>query len=515
MTTNPGSLSQLGWSSEFLDLVRDLTCEQSMTTENHRASYPWIYDWPPSLATVIHDLLDPQSELAANQPRLHEILVRRYSASMKARQEDREVSKCSHLFTNGEHRTDSYEYQYHIHAHGSTVADHDGNLAAAITYYANLCPDIKDNFVIRGILGIGSYGAVFLAHKSEDKSNKLYAIKVEPLTTINASVNPVPYYGNPPSLAPLYYPEDLRLRYIPIEAFILLLVNGFDRFLKLDSVYSHQNFSAMVMEAQIDQEAQSRPYDPSGSIHDWLKEAKNQAVCNGAKLINRKQTSLNEIQACKVASHLFEAIAYLHDMGICNTDLSHGNYLVDEQLNTRMIDLGLLHFGVNDQDFSMHKTAYIPSYERSMTPELAIELTKSHWLRKFENQVEASVDIPHDVRQLTCWQLATIIYELLHGFAPWEEKEWDELIGGITEYMAHGIDYRRLGKVRERRGRIINEDLPISENLSQDCVDALRMMFVKNPEERPSIEMMATFPWFGQWTSHSPEEFQRPPFPPS
>lgn len=176
-----------------------------------------------------------------------------------------------------------------------------------------------------------------------------------------------------------------------------------------------------------------------------------------------------------------------------------------------MIDLGQLHFGLRDEDFFRQATTYIPFYEKFMTPELAIEFTKAHWIRESaRTSWSIHVDLPHDIRRLTCWQLAAIIYELLHGFAPWEEKEWNERIEGIVNYRDGAHQAPRLRKVRERRGRIINEDLPIDEYLSQDCVDALQMMFVKDPEKRPTLEEMASFTWFGQWSYHSAEEFQRP-----
>lgn len=61
----------------------------------------------------------------------------------------------------------------------------------------------------------------------------------------------------------------------------------------------------------------------------------------------------------------------------------------------------------------------------------------------------------------------------------------------------------------ERRDRVINEELPIDENLSQDCVDVLRAMFTKDPEKRPTLHGLASFPWFqGHWMNEG--AFRRP-----
>ncbi|PYI00675.1 kinase-like protein [Aspergillus sclerotiicarbonarius CBS 121057] len=470
--------------------------------------------WSSDLATSIHDLLDPGSFLAASHPRLHEVLARRYLTSMDPRPMQ-EVSKCGHLL-NGTNRTDSYEYQYQIHAQPQSVAEYGGTLEAATLYHANICSILLTDFVIKGIIGVGTFGVVFLAHKRGDPDKRPYAIKVEPLFTINTSVNPPPNMPpRSPHVAPLYYSQQGRLHYIPIEAYVLLLVDGCDKFPSLDSVYSHQYFSATVMEAHVEQDARTRNSNNEfASVYDWLKPENMFPAFSGAKLLDRKKASLNEIQACKVSSHLFEATAYLQDMHLCNTDLSHSNYLVDEQLNrqARMIDLGLLHFGLRDANFFKERAAYIPFYEKFMTPELAVEFTKSHWLTESERTSSwtVRVDLPHDIRRLTRWQLAAITYELLHGFAPWEEKEWNEQIGGIVNYMDNAVPSPRVRKVLERRGRIINMELPIDEKLSQDCVDALRMMFVKDPQKRPILEEMASFNWFGQWSYHCAEEFQRP-----
>ncbi|RAK95238.1 Protein kinase domain-containing protein [Aspergillus ibericus CBS 121593] len=505
----------LDWSSEFLSLF--LTLRQLyMPADEHELYFDWTYGWT-GLATSIHDLLDPGSFLAASHPRLHEVLTRRYSASMASRP-GQEVSKCSHL-AGGVNRTDSLEYQYQIHLQPQSVIEYGGQMEAAATYHANLCSTLLTDFMVRGIIGIGTFGVVFLAHKRGYPvphgpiSNQLYAIKVEPLFTINTCVNPLlDGSARSPHVAPLYDAQLETLRYLPIEALVLLLVDGCDKFPSLDSVYSHQFFSATVMEAQVDQEAQNRPYHENASVWDWLRPENRFHAFNGAKLLNRKKTSLAEIQACKVSSHLFEATAYLQDMRLCNTDISHNNYLVDEQLNAKMIDLGLLHFGLRDADFWQETATYIPFYEKFMTPELALESTKSHWARESVHSPgwPTRVDLPHDVRRLTRWQLAAITYELLHGFVPWEEKEWDERIGGIVNYLDGAEPFLRMRKVQERRSRIINKDLPIDENLSQDCVDALRMMFVKDPQQRPTLEEMASFTWFGQWSYHSAEEFRRP-----
>lgn len=131
-----------------------------------------------------------------------------------------------------------------------------------------------------------------------------------------------------------------------------------------------------------------------------------------------------------------------------------------------------------------------------MSPELATELTHECWQTAiaYSSTPEINVILPHDVRQTSIWKFAVTLYGILHGFWPWDEPE----IGNqtvLTNYMVDHSDPR----IVRRRHRIIHEDLPISEHLSQDCVDVLQALFRKNPAERPSLEELVSFPWFQQW----------------
>ena len=57
---------------------------------------------------------------------------------------------------------------------------------------------------------------------------------------------------------------------------------------------------------------------------------------NGVPLINKKAPRLTEQQVCKVVSHLLEALMFLDDRNFTHQDLSHRNYLVDENLNVSL-----------------------------------------------------------------------------------------------------------------------------------------------------------------------------------
>lgn len=137
--------------------------------------------------------------------------------------------------------------------------------------------------------------------------------------------------------------------------------------------------------------------------------------------------------------------------------------------------------------------------EPMITPEMAIEIAK-HDSRRLEltDKIEqVDMFIPHSAVIDDYWRLACTIYHVLHGYAPWEDPddlESQQLgYGSMTD--ADGA-YEKM--IFERRNRVINDDLPVSENLSQDCVDALRMALAKGPHDRASPLEMCAIPWFNQ-----------------
>lgn len=179
---------------------------------------------------------------------------------------------------------------------------------------------------------------------------------------------------------------------------------------------------------------------------------------------------------------------------------------------TRLIDLGMTTFGFERTDFHTSYWSLVGSIERMITPELALELFKPHWkqeeLRPGTDQID--VFLPHDTAIDDAWRLAATIYQIMHGFAAWESPVFNssEVTPGYDFMRNENGSYETM--VYDRRDRIINEELPIDESLSQDCADALRVMMQKKPLDRPSFPEMYSFPWFNQWVSYQDTVFLRP-----
>lgn len=159
----------------------------------------------------------------------------------------------------------------------------------------------------------------------------------------------------------------------------------------------------------------------------------------------------------------------------------------------------MMYFGDSTFESAMEFWSLVGMIEPMMTPEMAIELTKDDWKRLELKKGVEQVDmfLPHSAAIDDFWRLSCTIYHVLHGYAPWEDP--DDLKSLPPGYGAmENTNGAHEKMTYERRNRIINEDLPVSENLSQDCVDALRMGLAKIPLDRASPLEMCAMPWFNQ-----------------
>ncbi|KAI9721256.1 MAG: hypothetical protein M1812_002417 [Candelaria pacifica] len=50
-----------------------------------------------------------------------------------------------------------------------------------------------------------------------------------------------------------------------------------------------------------------------------------------------------------------------------------------------------------------------------------------------------------------------------------------------------------------RNEKIVNEPLPVREDLDQDLVDVIHALFIKDPSLRCDVRDLVTFPWFQGW----------------
>lgn len=167
---------------------------------------------------------------------------------------------------------------------------------------------------------------------------------------------------------------------------------------------------------------------------------------------------------------------------------------------------------VEDEDWIVNRWEYIAGYEYLLPPEIAIELNhaRAYDLDNLSYEGQIGAFYPHDVRKQITWKLGVLIYDLLHGYSPWELPEYDPNIGDVKDNR-FPLNAGRVIDRAERRERIIHEELPISEELSQDCVDVIRTLLARDIDDRQTLLEVASMPWFqGHWADWPSDVFRRP-----
>jgi serine/threonine protein kinase len=168
-----------------------------------------------------------------------------------------------------------------------------------------------------------AFGTVFAARDKKNEPNAKplhYAVKV----TEHESLA---FTERKPIMGLHRHKKDPRDRYVPVEALIMFFLSGSNRFPHIDTVYTHGTFQAIVMSASIDYSS-----DRSTKTENDIFDSKFLAY-NGANLIHNKEPRLSELEVCKVASQLLEAMVYLMDMNLSHHDLSHHNYVLEKDLD--------------------------------------------------------------------------------------------------------------------------------------------------------------------------------------
>ncbi|KAJ5841670.1 hypothetical protein N7534_011500 [Penicillium rubens] len=473
-------------------------------------------DYSHVFAYNAQDLLDPSSRLSQRYPQVSQVLRERLGVAFGKRNNE-EFSRCNCGDDSG-HRCDSEVFQRRnstsyqdficLSAEGRTTAK-------AVC----LCPDLKNRVQVYGFIGAGTYGATFIARERGAAGASLedleqYAIKSQVHTTQwMDSVS-----GVHSQMVP-FCETSGETRYMPEEALLLIYLDDSKRFPRLNSVYTHGMLTAILMTPCVDpsyeaisiiNEDHFNRIKSSGTIPPRIRKRYPPfPAFDGSYLMSTttKEPQLGETEGCKVASQLIQAMIELADMSVCHADMSVTNYLMDQNLNVQLIDLGMIHFSLHKSGFMSEIDHFIPYHEYQMMPERAIELEKyDTWRDPCHDDVTIEeIYLPIDQRDICLWKYSTIVYGFLHGFWPWDEPEpvpkslnWHGRYYGPYNDPFYPV-------VKRRRKRMINEDVPISESLSQDCRDVLQATLSREKSERPSLEELSSFPWFSRWSAEELE----------
>ncbi|CAL5870838.1 uncharacterized protein PFLUO_LOCUS5079 [Penicillium psychrofluorescens] len=442
--------------------------------------------WERTFAFCAPQLVDPNSDLSTQYPDLHQTFSTRMADALAARNNE-PISRCGHLHPETHTRFDSREAQETSRLIVWEVYKREDDLDCR---RYKICADLRERAQIYGFIGAGTFATVFLARekhtnkKIPEEQLRHYALKVERANTIlqagESDLRECPF-----SLLR----EGGADRYIPSEALILLLLTGCDRFPMLDSVYLDGCYQTIVMSPCVDYSPDRKPLK-SNTYNRCFPGF------TGRFLITQKnEPLLNEMQACKVACQLLEAIAYMADMNIYHGDISINNYVVDQDLNVQLIDFGIVDFGLEHKDFQRRSFHFMACHEYQMRPELAEELTLGNYQYDLHYLSEFNVRLRHDVRNVCLWKFAVSVFGILHGYWPWD------LTPGQGDLHLLNYDGGSNPGVNARRTRMMTEPVKVADHLSDECKEVLQLMLSRKPEDRPGIKRLLRQPWFQKWKS--------------
>ncbi|KAI9889502.1 MAG: hypothetical protein M1814_005196 [Vezdaea aestivalis] len=220
----------------------------------------------------------------------------------------------------------------------------------------------------------------------------------------------------------------------------------------------------------------------------------------------RKETVVDELDTCKITSQLLQAFIGLQERQMLHNDLSHRNYIVDDELNVELIDFG--NSGVCLEGYMVDDASWVIALENMETPELA--------LTRQQVGSRPFADLPrhgasYDGAAEDMWRFGVVIYELLHGHGVFENPDPAHQFLPLPDVhlvaAEKAIGSRGIRLLLRRRVALIEDDLYVRDGLSQDCVDALQCLFIKHPKQRPRTEELSAFPWLSNWYLDTDHEF--------
>jgi len=170
-----------------------------------------------------------------------------------------------------------------------------------------------------------------------------------------------------------------------------------------------------------------------------------------------KEKRFNETKALYYFKQLVTCVELCHNMGVCHRDLKPENLLLDENDNLKISDFGLSAlYDTGDGIMAsrahlLHTTCGTPNY---VAPEVL-------------------EDNGYDGRKADIWSMGVILYVLVVGALPFEEKSLPKLFEKIR-----------------------NADYPKPSFLSKKVSNLISSILVSDPKERATINEIQCHPWY-------------------
>ena len=175
--------------------------------------------------------------------------------------------------------------------------------------------------------------------------------------------------------------------------------------------------------------------------------------CEGGELFNYivKKRRLNEEETSFFFYQLINGLEYIHSLGIVHRDLKPENLLLTDTNLLKIIDFGLSNYHDANPDFLLTTPCGSPCYA---SPEMVSGLR-------------------YDGYKIDIWSCGVILFAMLCGYLPFENKDNDILFKKILKCKINLPDY-----------------------LSEDSKDLILKILVKDPNKRLSIEQIKNHPFY-------------------
>ncbi|CAJ1060025.1 serine/threonine-protein kinase pim-1-like [Xyrichtys novacula] len=287
-----------------------------------------------------------------------------------------------------------------------TDEDHLENpeVSSAEPSYSATRAALHEKYTERDRLGEGGYGAVYAGYRNKDM--------------LPVAIKHIPQSG----VERISIKEE-NIDSVPLEVVMMQKVQsgtpGTSAAVALLDWYDLEEELILVLERPV----------PCVDLFDYMFQTESPMPEREAKILTKQ---------------LIDALIEIHSKGVFHNDIKVDNILIEcgsAVPRVRVIDFGFSTFLTEGTYHSMQGT---PDYS---SPE---------WFVTNSYRAEPA----------TVWQLAVVVYTLLHGAYPFENTE-----------------------------EIISKELHVKKRLSNDCKDFLLKSLSKNPETRPTLAVLRDHPW--------------------